>query len=114
MAPIGSKWRLDRPVEGTDADPAVLPPAPPVAVAPPLAVPAPRPPLMCRTYLPDEYEPKYPYPLLVMFHPHGGCEGSVLDLMPRLSRRNFVGVSIRGPELLGVREDGRLDRKSVV
>jgi phospholipase/carboxylesterase len=107
MAPTGSKWRLDRPLEGPDTDPA-FPALPPVAVAPPVSAPVPRPPLMCRTFLPDEYEPKYPYPLLVVFHPHGGCEGSALDLVPRLSRRNFVGVSIRGPELLGVREDGRL------
>jgi phospholipase/carboxylesterase len=88
MAPTGSKWRLDRPAEGFDADPA---PAP-----------------MCRTFLPDNYEPRYPYPLLVLFHPHGGNEEQVLELVPHLSRRNFVAVSVRGPQLLGVREDGRL------
>lgn len=92
MAASGSKWRLDRPVEGVDPDP----------------TPAPQPGVMCRTFLPDAYEPRYPYPCLVMFHPHGGNEQQVLDLVPHLSRRNFVAVSIRGPELLGVREDGQL------
>jgi phospholipase/carboxylesterase len=93
MAPTGSKWRLDRPAEGFDADPARSQTAPP---------------LLCRTFLPDNYEPRYPYPLLVLFHPHGGCEEQALDLVPHLSRRNYVAVSIRGPQLLGVREDGRL------
>jgi phospholipase/carboxylesterase len=93
MAPTGSKWRLDRPAEGFDADPPTVTPA----GAP-----------MCRTFLPDGYEPRYPYPLLVLFHPHGGNEEQVLELMPRLSTRNFVAVSIRGPQLLGVREDGGL------
>jgi phospholipase/carboxylesterase len=92
MAPTGSKWRLDRPAEGIDADPEFVL----------------QPPLMCRVFLPDNYEPRYPYPLLVLFHQHGGNESQALDLVPRLSRRNFVAVSIRGPHLLGVREDGQL------
>ena len=97
MPPTGSKWRLDRPAEGFDADPAPAPaPLPPLSAG------------MCRTFLPDAYEPRYPYPCLVLFHPHGGNEEQVLDLMPHFSRRNFVAVSIRGPELLGVREDGQL------
>jgi len=87
---IGSHWRTDRPTEGL-ADPQ-LPTAP----------------LAVRTFLPDGYEPRYPYPLLVLFHPHGGNEEQALRLVPKMSRRNFVAISIRGPELLGVREDGEL------
>ncbi|MCU0702808.1 MAG: hypothetical protein MUF18_02335 [Fimbriiglobus sp.] len=98
MASPGSKWRLDRPAEGFDADPT---PAPATAAVERSSV-------MCRTFLPDAYEPRYPYPCLVLFHPHGANEDQVLELMPHLSRRNFVAVSIRGPELLGVREDGQL------
>ena len=90
MAHIGSKWRLDRPVTGfLDAVPS--PPAP-----------------MYRFHEPDCYEPRYPYPLLVLFHPQGSNEEQVIDLVPKMSERNFVAVSIRGPELLGVREDGQL------
>src|SRR5437016_7676111 len=60
-----------------------------------------------RTFLPTGYEPNYPYPLLVFFHGHGGNEEQVLRLAPRLSRRNFICIGLRGPEPVGVREDGR-------
>jgi phospholipase/carboxylesterase len=64
--------------------------------------------LPVRTFLPTGYEPNYPYPLLVFFHGHGGCEEQVLRLAPRLSRRNYVCIGLRGLELLGPRADGRL------
>jgi phospholipase/carboxylesterase len=64
--------------------------------------------LPLRTFLPTGYEPNYPYPLLVFFHGHGGCEEQVLRLAPRLSRRNYVCISLRGVELLGPRADGRV------
>jgi phospholipase/carboxylesterase len=44
----------------------------------------------------------------VFFHGYGGSEEQILRLAPRLSRRNYICVGLRGPELLGVREDGRL------
>jgi phospholipase/carboxylesterase len=71
---------------------------------PPL--PLPEPAFISRTFVPDDYQERYAYPLLVLFHPHGGNEDQVLDLVPRMSRRNFFAVSVRGPQLLGVREDG--------
>src|SRR5262249_38357689 len=61
-----------------------------------------------RTFLPTGYEPNYPYPLLVFFHGHGGSEESILRLAPRLSRRNYICISLQGPQLLGARADGRL------
>jgi phospholipase/carboxylesterase len=81
-------WRTDRPAEGP--------------VTQPLS-----PGLPLRTYLPDPYEPRYPYPLVVLFHGRGGNEEQVLRLAPRLSAQNFVFVSLRGPEALGTRPDGR-------
>lgn len=90
MAPTGSKWRLDRPLSGLFD--AALPTATP----------------MYRFREPDHYLPRYAYPLLVLFHPHGSNEDAALDLVPRMSARNYVAVSLRGPELMGVREDGRL------
>ncbi len=60
-----------------------------------------------RTFLPTGYEPNYPYPLLVFLHGHGGCEEQILRLAPRLSRRNCVCISLRGPHELGARPDGR-------
>src|SRR4030081_1865895 len=63
-------------------------------------------PLPVRTFLPTGYEPRYPYPLVVFFHGHGGNEEQILHLAPRLSRRNYICISLRGPHELGVRGDG--------
>jgi phospholipase/carboxylesterase len=45
--------------------------------------------------------------LIVFLHGHGGNEEQILRLAPRLSRRNFICIGLRGPEFLGVRADGR-------
>lgn len=60
-----------------------------------------------RTFLPIGYEPNYPYPLIVFLHGHGGNEEQVLRLAPRVSRRNYVAIGLRGPHLIGTRPDGR-------
>jgi phospholipase/carboxylesterase len=59
-----------------------------------------------RTFLPTGYEPNYPYPLVVLFHGHGGSDEQVLRLAPRISRRNYICISLRGPMPLGPGEDG--------
>jgi phospholipase/carboxylesterase len=64
--------------------------------------------LPVRTFLPTGYEPRYAYPLVVFFHGHGGNEEQILHLAPRLSRRNYICISLRGPQELGSREDGRV------
>jgi phospholipase/carboxylesterase len=61
-----------------------------------------------RTFLPTGYEPNYAYPLLVFFHGHGGSEEQILRLAPRLSRRNYICIGLRGPQVLGARADGRV------
>jgi phospholipase/carboxylesterase len=50
-----------------------------------------------RAFLPTGYEPRYAYPLLVFFHGHSGSEEQVLELAPRVSRRNFICIGLRGP-----------------
>lgn len=60
-----------------------------------------------RTFLPTGYEPNYAYPLLVFLHGHGGSEEQVLRLAPRLSRRNYVCIALRGPHPLAPRPDGQ-------
>jgi phospholipase/carboxylesterase len=60
-----------------------------------------------RTYMPTGYEPNYPYPLLVFFHGQGGDEEQVLEFAPRVSRRNYICISLRGPECLAPHADGR-------
>lgn len=51
-------------------------------------------------FIPHGYEPNYAYPLLVMFHGRGGDEHQLVTMMPALSWRNYVGLSLRGPELV--------------
>lgn len=60
--------------------------------------------LPVRTFLPIGYEPNYPYPLLVFLHGHASNEEQVLRLAPRLSRRNYVAIGLRGPHRVD-RED---------
>jgi phospholipase/carboxylesterase len=90
MPDLHSHWRTDRPAEGFYTTEL---PAEPAAQT-------------VRTFLPEGYEPRYPYPLLVLFHSRGGNEETVSRLIPKMSRRNFVAVSLRGPEQLGLRDDG--------
>jgi phospholipase/carboxylesterase len=61
-----------------------------------------------RTFLPTGYEPNYPYPLLVFLHGHASSEEQVLRLAPRLSRRNYICIGLRGPQPLAPRQDGQL------
>ncbi|MBN9517705.1 esterase [bacterium] len=77
-------WRTDRPAEGfyTTELPA-LPDRP------------------VRTFLPTDYQPRYPYPLVVVFHQAGGSEETGARLLPRISRRNYLGLSLRGPHTDG-------------
>ena len=65
-------------------------------------------PLPVQTFLPTGYEPNYPYPLIVLFHSHGGSDEQVLRFAPRISRRNCMYVSLRGPVALNSRDDDGL------
>jgi phospholipase/carboxylesterase len=62
--------------------------------------------LPVHTFLPTGYEPNYPYPLVVFFHGHGSNEEQILRWAPNLSRRNYICISLRGPEELGPGIDG--------
>ena len=59
-----------------------------------------------RVYLPTDYQPKYAYPLVVLFHADGECEEHAARLVPLLSRRNYVALCLRGSVKLGLRTDG--------
>jgi phospholipase/carboxylesterase len=63
--------------------------------------------LPVRTFLPTGYEPNYAYPLLVFFHGQGSNEEQILKLAPRLSRRNYVCIGLRGPISLGTNPQGQ-------
>ena len=47
-------------------------------------------------FLPQCYEPRYPYPLLVFLHGHGEQETQWIDAVPELSRRNYICIGLRG------------------
>src|SRR5207247_7879282 len=89
MPNINVTWRRFRPAEGFYTS----------EVQEPRGLPI-------RTFLPTGYEPNYPYPLLVFLHAHGGNEEQLLHLAPRLSRRNYICIGLRGPQLLGQGGDG--------
>jgi len=91
MPPTNLFWRTFRPAEGFYTWEVQTPHRLPV-----------------RTFLPTGYEPNYPYPLLVFFHGHAGSEEQILRLAPRLSRRNYICLGLRGPQLVTPREEGRL------
>ncbi len=60
-----------------------------------------------RVYVPTDFQPKYAYPLVVLFHGAGECEEHAARLVPRLSRRNYIVLCLRGSVDLGLRADGR-------
>src|SRR5215213_643368 len=55
-------------------------------------------PLVEARFVPQRYEPNYAYPLLVLLHSRGGDEQQMVRSMPALSWRNYVGLSLRGPD----------------
>ncbi len=55
-------------------------------------------PLVEACYVPQRYEPNYPYPLLVMFHARGSDEQQMVRNASAINWRNYVGLSLRGPE----------------
>ncbi len=65
-------------------------------------------PLPIRTFAPIAYEPRYAYPLIVFLHGNGGNEQQILRLAPRISRRNYVSIGLRGPICLGPGRKGAL------
>ncbi|HUY35610.1 MAG TPA: PHB depolymerase family esterase [Pirellulales bacterium] len=48
-------------------------------------------------FAPLHYEPNYSYPLLVWLHGPGDDENQLKRIMPLVSLRNYVAVSVRGP-----------------
>ncbi|MGL4423331.1 MAG: alpha/beta hydrolase [Gemmataceae bacterium] len=86
-------WRMDRPShEGT------------IAAASEITEHCPLP---IRMMAPENYEPGYAYPLVVFYHPAGGNEEHVMQVGRKMSRQNFIFLSLRGPEARGRRPDGK-------
>jgi phospholipase/carboxylesterase len=58
------------------------------------------------TFLPTGFEPRYAYPLLVFLHGRGSNEKQLMRLAPRVSRRNYISIGLRGPESMRRFDDG--------
>ncbi|MFO0948589.1 MAG: esterase [Planctomycetota bacterium] len=58
-------------------------------------------------FLPQAYEPRYPYPLLVFLHGYGEKEMQWIDAVPSLSRRNYICIGLRGMQSV-TRKDGEV------
>jgi phospholipase/carboxylesterase len=48
-------------------------------------------------FVPEHYEANYAYPLIVWLHGGGENERDLLNAMPLISQRNYLGLSLRGP-----------------
>ena len=47
-------------------------------------------------YVPEHYEEKFAYPLVVWFHDVGSHEGQIESVMSAISQQNYCGLGIRG------------------
>ena len=60
-----------------------------------------------RLFLPADYQPKYAYPLLVVFHAEGGDADAAARMVPGLSRRNYIAACPRATVALDPGPTGR-------
>jgi len=51
-------------------------------------------------FVPENYEPNYAYPLVVWLHETGHCERNIVEVLPWISMRNYVGLALRGTQAL--------------
>lgn len=50
----------------------------------------------CGVFVPENYEPNYAYPLVVWLHEAGRSERDIVDVLPHISMRNYLGLALRG------------------
>ncbi|MCX7666895.1 MAG: hypothetical protein N2112_15285 [Gemmataceae bacterium] len=60
-----------------------------------------------RLFIPQGYQHHYAYPVVVFIHAHGGSDEQAIRHAQKISRRNQIMLSLRGPVDLGTHdEDG--------
>ncbi|HUE12553.1 MAG TPA: hypothetical protein VMR25_00190 [Planctomycetaceae bacterium] len=50
----------------------------------------------CGVFVPENYEPNYAYPLVIWLHESGRSERDIVDVLPHISMRNYLGLAPRG------------------
>jgi phospholipase/carboxylesterase len=50
----------------------------------------------CGVFVPENYEPNYAYPLIVWLHESGRSERDIVEVLPMISMRNYLGLALRG------------------
>jgi phospholipase/carboxylesterase len=50
----------------------------------------------CGIFVPENYEPNYAYPLIVWLHEAGRSERDIVEALPMISMRNYLGLAMRG------------------
>jgi len=50
----------------------------------------------CGVFVPENYEPNYAYPLIVWLHETGRSERDIVEVLPQISMRNYLGLALRG------------------
>ena len=66
------------------------------------------------TFIPENYEPKYAYPLIVWLSQPGQPNQESLELMPRISTRNYFALSLSGLPTNPAQSDGTLQDEQLV
>lgn len=60
-------------------------------------------------YLPEYYEPRHYYPLVIWLHRNGGNEEQIQRVLPSISDRNYIGLGFRGTSDDGTSNAGAYD-----
>jgi predicted esterase len=47
-------------------------------------------------FVPENYEQNYAYPLIVWLHEAGRSERDIVNVLPQISMRNYLGLALRG------------------
>ncbi len=65
-----------------------------------------------RAFIPHGYQHQYAYPVVVFFHANGGSDEQAIRYAQKISRRNQLMLSLRGPVDLGTQDDDGLQQFS--
>ena len=77
-------------------------------------VPQPVAPAACSWFIPLHFESHHAYPVILWMHAGRNNADQLNDVMPLISERNYVGVSVQGTEQLGCEQFGWLQSPDAI